>query len=127
MNISERIRELCKERGITVAKLEKDCGFANGYIARIKEMTVPADRLHRIEEYFDLPAYSLLEDRGVRALYQLQELVVREEHEENAPILTALRKNPELKLLFDLAKDSSPEDINILYQMLLALKRKERK
>ena len=127
MEISEKVKELCKNKGITVAKLEKECGFANGYIARIRTFTIPAFRLHRIEQYFNLPAYSLIDDEDVRLLYQFNEVIKEEVHEKNAPIINALTSNPELRLLFDLAKDSAPEDINILYQMLLALKRKERK
>ena len=126
MELSEKVKDLCKENGITVAKLEQDCGFANGYISRIKVSSIPADRLHRIEQYFNIPPYSLIDSESLRVLYQLNETFQREANEENAKIVKILDNNPELRLLFDLAKDSSPEDVNLIYQVLLALKRKER-
>lgn len=38
----------------------------------------------------------------------------------------ALFENRELRVLFDAAKDASPEDLKTTYDMLMALKRKER-
>ena len=31
MNTVDRIVKLCQERGISIAKLERECDFANGY------------------------------------------------------------------------------------------------
>lgn len=45
---------------------------------------------------------------------------------ETAEVAQKVFENKELRLLFDAAKDSSPEDIRTIHQMLLALKRKEK-
>ena len=50
----EIVKNLCKERKISIHKLEMDCGFSNGYIAQLKKGTFPADRLQKIADYFDL-------------------------------------------------------------------------
>lgn len=54
----ERVKELCKERGISISRLEKELDFGNAYIARLKKGTFPADRLDKIAKYFDVsPEY----------------------------------------------------------------------
>ncbi|MGP1349007.1 MAG: helix-turn-helix domain-containing protein [Stomatobaculum sp.] len=45
---------------------------------------------------------------------------------ETAQAAQEIFENKELRLLFDAARDSSPEDLQTVHQMLLALKRKER-
>lgn len=44
---------------------------------------------------------------------------------ETAERAQAMKDNDQLRLLFDTARDSRPEDIQTVYDVLLALKRKE--
>lgn len=46
--------------------------------------------------------------------------------EKTTQIAQEIFESKELKLLFDAAKDSSPEDLKTVHDMLLALKRKEK-
>ena len=41
MTTIERIVEVCKERGIPISRLERECGFANGYVKQLKKGTMP--------------------------------------------------------------------------------------
>lgn len=54
---------------------------------------------------------------------------IEEEHyyfnEETRDMAQAIFENKELRVLFDAARDSSPEDLQTVHSMLLALKRKE--
>lgn len=59
MNTVERIKKVCKERKIPISKLEKDCGFANGYIGQLRKGTVPDDRLRIISDYLGITADEL--------------------------------------------------------------------
>ena len=60
MNTVEKIKEICKERKIPISKLERDCGFANGYIGQLKKGSIPSDRLMKVSEYLELsPSYLL--------------------------------------------------------------------
>lgn len=54
MNSVERVKAICKEKRIPIYKLEKDLGYANGYISQLKKGTFPADRLHEIADYIGL-------------------------------------------------------------------------
>ena len=50
-NSVQLVRDLCKERNIPIAKLEKDCGFSNGYLNPKKMAKIPYDRAVVIAEY----------------------------------------------------------------------------
>lgn len=45
---------------------------------------------------------------------------------ETAQVAQEIFENRDLRLLFDAAKDATPEDLKTTYAMLMALKRKER-
>ena len=47
-------------------------------------------------------------------------------NEETAAIAQDIFENKELRLLFDAARDATPEDLKLTHDMLLALKRKEK-
>lgn len=54
MNSVERVLELCKERKVSVAKLERELGFGNGYIRGLKKGVIQLDRLSKIADYFNV-------------------------------------------------------------------------
>lgn len=37
MNSVERVKAICKERKIPISKMERDLGYANGYIGQLKK------------------------------------------------------------------------------------------
>lgn len=47
-------------------------------------------------------------------------------NEETAEMAQKLFENKDLRVLFDAAKDATPEDLETTYNMLMALKKKER-
>ena len=59
-NSIQYVREICKERGIPVSRLERDCGFANGYLNPQKLRKLPYDRAVIIAQYLDLSIDYLL-------------------------------------------------------------------
>ena len=59
MNTVKRIKEICKQRKIPIYLLEKDCGFANGYIGQLKKGTLPDDRLRIVSDYLKVSAEEL--------------------------------------------------------------------
>jgi len=68
MNTVERIKSLCKEQKIPIYKLEKDLGFANGYIGQLKKGVVPDDRIAKIAKYLGVSIPFLIgEDDRQRA------------------------------------------------------------
>ena len=67
MNSVERVRSICKERKIAISKLEKDLGFANGYIGQLRKGIFPADRLAVIAEYLSVSTEYLLTGESKKA------------------------------------------------------------
>ena len=120
MNSVERVKQLCKKHRIPVSKLEKELGYANGYIGQLRKGTFPSDRLKEISNYLDV---------------SIEYLVTGEEKNdtENYVLIGEVRKlaqdileRKELRMLFDTARDAKTEDVQAVHNMLLALKRKER-
>ena len=59
-NSVQMVRDLCKARNIPIAKLEKDCGFSNGYLNPKKMAKIPYDRAVVIAEYLGVSADLIL-------------------------------------------------------------------
>lgn len=60
MNSVERVKAICKERKIAISRLEKDLGFANGYIGQLRKGTFPAERLSDIAAYLSVSTEYLM-------------------------------------------------------------------
>ena len=54
MNSVDFVKKICKERGIALSRLERECGFGNGYISQLKKGVFPADRLQKIANYLNV-------------------------------------------------------------------------
>ena len=52
MNEVEKVIALCKQTNTPISTLEKACGFANGYVSRLRKGFFPPDRKERINAYF---------------------------------------------------------------------------
>lgn len=51
----ERVRELCREKGIPIHALEKALGFSNGYLNPKKAKTISYERMMKIAAYLNVP------------------------------------------------------------------------
>lgn len=113
MTSSDRVRELCKERGIPLAKIERECGFANGYLGRLKK-ALPEDRLRKIADYLGLSPEYLATGEEPEDYYLTP---------ETAQAAQELFDNPDLRMLFDAARGSRPEDLKMAAEMLWRFKK----
>lgn len=60
MNTYERIKELAKEKKISIRQLEMNFGYSNGYIGSWKRQTPNSLELARIADYFGVSVDYLL-------------------------------------------------------------------
>ncbi len=60
MNSVELVKSICKDRKIPISKLERDLGYANGYIGQLRKGTFPANRLAEIAQYLSVPVDYLM-------------------------------------------------------------------
>lgn len=57
----KKIEELCKEKKITIAALEKTCGFGNGTIRGWKNSSPTVDKIVKVADFFEVPLSDLIE------------------------------------------------------------------
>lgn len=55
MSMKERIKDLCKSKGVSLNKLEQELGFGSGYISKLDKSTPNSKNLQKIAEYFSVP------------------------------------------------------------------------
>ena len=60
MDLLDKIISLCDKKGITISRLEKETGLANGSIKKWRKAYPSADRLLRVAEYFNVSIDFLL-------------------------------------------------------------------
>lgn len=59
-NSVQYVRDVCKKRKIAISQLEKECGFANGYLNPKKMSKITYDRAIVIAEYLGIPVEDIL-------------------------------------------------------------------
>ena len=116
MSIYERIKELCKEKGVTVKEMEAFVGIGEKNANKWKTRTPSAENLLKLSEYFGVSTDYILtgEQSGVSKenYYDIEtEMLARE-----------LQKNKELKAIFDVAKGMPKERLDAFYNLLKDLK-----
>lgn len=119
MNAVELVKRVCKEKCISIARLERDCGFSNGYIAKLRGDSFPVDRAKKIADYLGIDVEILL---GLEKVNEDIEKNVFYVDKEAVEIAKAVFENPDLRLLFKAASDCKPEDLKLASDMLLRLK-----
>ena len=116
MNLYERIKKLCDNRGVAPTVVERELGFGRGYIGKLRNIKPSADRLNKIADYFGVP-YAYLTD------------VDESEHHdgyyvdtETAELAQALFDDTHYRILFDAARGCRPEDLQMAADLLRRLK-----
>lgn len=117
MNTVERIISICKERKIPISKLERSCDFANGYIRRLSKGTMPNDRLAKVADFLGVTTEFLTTGENPDGYYY---------DKATAELAQEIYQNQELHLLFDLTRDSSPDELRDFANMILIMKKRER-
>lgn len=88
MNSVERVKKICKERKIAISKLEKDLGYANGYIGQLRKGVFPSDRLKNIADYLGVSTEYLIGGKGA----ETSELNAKDEKDIAKDIDTLMQK-----------------------------------
>ena len=117
MNTVERVKMICKERKIPLSRLERECGFSNGYIGQLRKGSIPDDRLIKIANYLDMTVDQLT---GVQTDAQPEGYYISE---DTARAAQQIFDDPYLRILFDAAQDSRPEDLQMAADLLRRLKK----
>lgn len=115
---SKRLRYFLDKNEMTQVELAKRIGVGTTSVYNwcngIK--TPRMDKVDAMCDLFHCRRSDLMEDKEEQ--YYL--------NEETAEVAQKIFENKELKVLFDAARDATPDDLKTTYEMLMALKRKER-
>lgn len=118
----EIFENLCNKNNVTPYRVCKETGLTTATISNWKagRYTPKQDKLQKIADYFGVTLEYLMtgEEKEGEEKYYI--------NEETAEMAQTLFKNKPLRVLFDAAKDATPEDLETTYNMLMALKKKER-
>lgn len=118
MDTVELIKSICKERGIPISKLERDCDFSNGYVRRLKEGKVPSDRLLIIAKYLNVSLEFLTTGEESEPNVQKGGQSDWYIDPETAKIAQEVFSDPDKRVLFDAARTARPEAIRFAAQLL---------
>ena len=108
--MKERIKNLCRRRGVTLASVETELGFAKGYLSKLGTTTPNGQKLQQIADYFGVSVEYLLTGEEPSAPYYL--------NEDARELAEFLYRNPEYKVLFDASRKVKKEDIDFVREML---------
>jgi transcriptional regulator with XRE-family HTH domain len=113
--------ELLAKFGVKASDVSKATGINQTVFSEWKKgkSRPKDDKRQKIADYFGVSLHYLDtgEEKEGGETYYL--------NEETREMAQAIFENKELRVLFDAARDSSPEDLQTVHSMLLALKRKE--
>lgn len=104
----ERFKALCDKKGVTPSRAAIEAGVSKSLVSKWKanESKEPSPEVVRkLAEYFGISAFEVLED-----LPQKEKPLVNGD-EELTEYLEELRTRPEMKMLFQLTKDATKEDV----------------
>lgn len=117
----EIFEQLLQKFGVTTADVCKATGIGQSTMSNWKNRRnlISGKNAQLIADYFGISVDYLMtgkEKEGGETYYL---------NEETAKMAQDIFENKELRVLFDAARDASPEDLQTVHSMLLALKRKE--
>ena len=145
MTVGEKIKMYREKKGYTLEELGNRVGVGKSTIRKWENGIIKNMRRDKIQILAEVLGCSPLDfidvDEKVIEKYkkELDEYAVRQQEIEDAKgtsdiyykdietqeIAQQIFQNEELRLLFDAAKDASPEDLKTVHTMLTALKKKE--
>lgn len=96
--IYEKIKALCKERGVAVTGLEKELGISRGSLCKIDKNKPSAEKIQKIADYFSVDVNWL----NGSSEYRTQEDLFRHLDEQNNGLVSEVKK---IQMFINLLKD----------------------
>lgn len=109
MDIYERLKFLCNEKGVSVSKMEIDNGFPKGNSNKWRKSVPSADKLLKLSEYFGVSTDYILTG-------EQDELSKDKLHSdpEIAEMVNTVARIPEAKIFLSAIKDMPKEDLETI-------------
>lgn len=101
MNLLDRVKLLCKNRGISQGRMEKEMGISNGASSKWKISSPSMEILQKLSDYFEVSVEYLMTGKENESKYYL--------NDETAQIAQEIFENQDMKTLFDMSRKMTPE------------------
>jgi len=120
-NIYEAINSLLKEKGVSGAQMSKELGMSRSFMTELRKgraKSIKAETAQKIAAYF-----------GVSVSYLLGENVQNEaslinDDQELTEYVEMLKTRPECRMLFQLSKNATKDDVEAAVRIIEALRHK---
>ncbi|MBQ2174501.1 MAG: helix-turn-helix transcriptional regulator [Alphaproteobacteria bacterium] len=104
----ERIKELCKQKGVTIAKLESELGFGNASIKKWERISSPSvDKIIKVASYFGVTVDYLLGRTDIKSsaseILQDDDIISFQRARQKMPEKDKNKMMQMLKISFDYA------------------------
>lgn len=105
----EKIKELCKQKGVSINTLETESGIGRNNIARWEKYTPGVDKVKAVADYLGVTVDYLLSDE--------------KQFDEKVEVLErAFADNPDMRILFKVTEKCSPAEIQTAIRLIKALR-----
>ena len=118
MGIYDKIKMLCKERGVSVSGVERELGFARGSLCKIDKNKPSGDRIRKLANYFGVPLDYFVEDVKVQTSGHPEWY----DYPKTTKYMEAILDKPGLGVLLEGAMELSDENVDLLLNMIEAMK-----
>lgn len=119
----KRIEELCKSRGVNITQMCKNAGVARAPLTELKmgrTAILSAKNADKIAKYFNVSVGYLL---GTDSDPEQKETPLVNGDEELTEYLEMLKTRPEIRMLFQLSKDATKEDVEKAVAIIEAIRK----
>lgn len=110
----ERIKALCKSKGVTITGTEKELGFARGSLCKVNTSKPSMEKVQKLADYFGVSVQYLMSgeepSNNETPHYYLDD--------EARDLAQFMFENPEYKVLFDASRKVKKEDIEFVKQFM---------
>lgn len=116
MQFNEVLKKLMHERNVTAYKLSKDIGCSPQTVTNWLSGAIPgSNKLQAIAGYFGVSTDYLMgtDDTDSQERYEQQEV---------ADMLDEIRKNPELRTMFSITRNATPEQLRQYINVIKAIR-----
>lgn len=109
-------KDLCRKKGVTPSEVSRATGVATSALTEWKKgrYAPKADKLAKIADYFGVSVEYLMTGEEPEEGYYI--------NPETAEVAQKIFENEDLRLLFDVAKDVTPEQLKLLHDLALSWK-----
>ena len=117
----ENIIALCEKKGIKGGKMCTDIGMSKGILTDLKmgrQTSISTANAQKIASYFDVTVGYLLGEE------EQKEKPLVNGDEELTEYLEILKTRPEMRMLFQISKDATKEDVEAAVRVIEAIRKK---